>query len=273
MEQINRIHTRINISMNLDSSFCDKHIKPVQRMIINGQIVCPRCKSNEQTKQLEKETTAYFEKVEVDKRYNVFFNESVFEDATILNARLTNYTTAGTGSDEENKNKKLVCDAINQYRDGKQFNLILQGNPGTGKSHLAYSTLFELNEARKYSCLFISVKSMLRKIKSSFNDKGSKYTEEYFSRLLSNVNFLCLDDLGAETGAINSDKHATDFVQSVLYGVADSRQNKSTIITTNLDGKTLTNMYDSKLVSRLMRNRELIIFKESKDKRINNLGF
>lgn len=272
MEQLNRIRTRINISQNLVSDYCDKHIKPVQKMVIQGETVCPRCKSEEQTRQLEKETTAYFEKVIADKKYNTFFDESIFEDATILNARLTNYAV-GNGSDEESKNKMLVCNAINHFRAGKQFNLILQGNPGAGKSHLAYSTLWELNETRQYSCLFISVKSMLRKIKASFNNKESKYTEEYFSKLLSSVDFLCLDDLGAETGAINSDKHATDFVQSVLYGVMDSRQDKSTILTTNLDGKTLTNMYDSKLVSRLMRNRQVVIFRDSKDKRIGNLEF
>jgi DNA replication protein DnaC len=239
-------------------------------MDINGKIICPRCKTEEETKKLEQETTAYFEKLAAEKKYNTFFDESIFEDATILNARFKNYKTV---CKEEKRNKDKVLFCLEGYKQGNQFNLILQGRPGTGKSHLAYSTLFELNEIHKYSCLFISVKSMLRKIKASFNNKESKFTEEYFSRLLSSVDYLCLDDLGAETGSVNSDKHATDFVQSVLYGVADSRQNKSTIVTTNLDGKTLTNMYDSKLVSRLMKNRDVVIFKESKDKRIGNLEF
>jgi DNA replication protein DnaC len=126
---------------------------------------------------------------------------------------------------------------------------------------------------RDKSCLFVSIDAMLRKIKNSFNDKESRFTEEYFNKLLSNVDFLVLDDLGAETGAIDTSKTATDFVQRVLYGITNTRQDKATILTTNLDSKTLFSMYDKKLVSRLFRKPKYVIFKESKDKRTSNIPF
>jgi DNA replication protein DnaC len=239
-------------------------------MMVNGSVVCPRCNLEKDTKKLERETTEYFNRLEQEKKYNTLFDQSIIEDQTLLNARLKNYKTS---IEEETRNKAIIVNCLHRYNNGDKFNIVLQGNPGTGKSHLAYSILFELNETRQYSCLFIAVEAMLRKIKNSFNDKGSKYTEEYFNRLLSDVDFLVLDDLGAETGAIKTDKQATDFVQRILYGVANTRQSKATILTTNLDGKTLYTMYDQKLVSRLFKNREFVIFKESKDKRVSNFPF
>jgi DNA replication protein DnaC len=194
--------------------------------------------------------------------------KSIIEDKTLLNARVHNYRTL---IQEEVNNKHKVEELIKRLKDGEVFNLVLQGNPGAGKSHLAYAVLHELNETRVHTCLFISVEAMLRKIKQSFNDKGSEYTEAYFTDLLSSVDFLVLDDLGAETGAINTDKEATNFVQKVLYGIATSRQSKATIITTNLNSATLYNMYDRKLVSRLLKSPEVVVFKETTDKRMTTL--
>ena len=60
----------------------------------------------------------------------------------------------------------------------------------------------------------------MRKIKDSFSNRQSKYTERYFVDLLSSVDFLALDDVGAETGAIDTDiKTASDFVQRILYAI------------------------------------------------------
>ena len=252
------------------SDFCDQHVKPVQKMVINNQVVCPRCESEKSTKKLEKETTAYFEQMELDRKYSNLKTKSIIEDETLIDARLENFTEK---CEEEKVNKATVLECLERFKQGEVFNLVLQGKQGTGKSHLAYSALWELNETKKYSCLFVSVDAMIRKIKNSFNDKGNMYTEEYFNRLLSEANYLVLDDLGAETGAINTDKAATDFVQRVLYGVTNSRQNKVTILTTNLSSESLYSMYDKKLVSRLMKRPKVVMFKESKDKRISNLPF
>ncbi|MDF2606968.1 MAG: Pony 38 [Bacillales bacterium] len=91
--------------------------------------------------------------------------------------------------------------------------------------------------------------------------------------MLSDCDFLVLDDLGAETGAIDTGKAATDFVQRVFYAIMNARQGKVTIITTNLSSEKLFSIYDKKLVSRLLRNPQFIIFKETLDKRISILPF
>ncbi|MGE7922350.1 hypothetical protein ACQKND_04080 [Viridibacillus arvi] len=53
----------------------------------------------------------------------------------------------------------------------------------------------------------------------------------------------------------------------------NSRQDKATIITTNLPSTKLKHMYDGKVMSRMMRGVKSIVFKESIDKRPLEVGF
>ena len=271
MERIQMPKLRNSTPISWDSETCDQHPNrktPVKKMKLNGELICPLCKRDEANLEFETEVNSVIKAQLQNAEYEGFAKYSLVEDETLLKARVYNFSVT---IQEEADNKHKVQEAIKRYKAGEKFNLVLQGNPGAGKSHLGYAILHELNEERKYSCLFVSVEAMLRKIKESFNNKESKYTEEYFNKLLSAVDFLVLDDLGAETGAINTDKSATDFVQRVLYGIATSRQNKATILTTNLNSQALFNMYDRKLVSRLLKNPEVIVFRETSDKRITTL--
>lgn len=82
-----------------------------------------------------------------------------------------------------------------------------------------------------------------------------------------------LDDLSAESGAIDIEKAATDFVHKFLYALSSSRQHKVTIYTTNLSSTTLTKLYDEKLLSRCFKKPKFIVFKETKDYRIGDVPF
>lgn len=87
---------------------------------------------------------------------------------------------------------------------------------------------------------------------------------------ISDVDLLVLDDLGAETGFIGTNKTATDFTQRILYSLMNRRQDKSTIITTNLTGAQLASMYDKKILSRMYRKIDgnVITFNGTKDRRM-----
>ena len=156
---------------------------------------------------------------------------------------------------------------------GEQFNLWIQSEiTGVGKSHLAMSILKALNSLER-SCLFLDIDETLRKIRGSFDNEDSKYTEQYFIDLATEVDFLVLDDLGAETGDIATTKRASDYTSKVLRAIVNGRQHKSTIITTNLVSNQLNNIYDRKVISRMMTNIESITFKQSMDKRIKKIDF
>lgn len=232
--------------------------------------VCMQCGAEaieKQNKEMsEKAGEAYYKK----KTYNWLSKHSIFSDETLKQATFDSYNTPDKET-AENKEKALTI--AREYFNDKTYNTILTGKAGTGKSHLAMSILQAVNENSKpyKKCLFVSLDEFMRRVKDSFNNRESYYTEQRMIDLLTNADILVLDDLGAETGAITSDKTATDYTTRVLYAVINGRMNKPTIITTNLTSNDIKNMYDSKLVSRMFRGAQghVIAFKETKDKRIN----
>ncbi|ARK26360.1 hypothetical protein SporoP37_15740 [Sporosarcina sp. P37] len=241
-------------------------------MIIDGEKVCPACECQKETEALEKKESDRLNAADQNQKHSMFKRDSILTDIGLLEASFKTYIAE---QPEETANKEKAAEAFRRYKQEQVFNTWLVGNPGVGKSHLAMSILRNCNEmgTRDKSCLFVSVDEMLLRIRSSFSDKESKYTEFYFIDLLTKADFLVLDDLGAETGGTGTEKKATDFTMRVLYGIANGRQNKPTIITSNLSLIALEKMYDPKLVSRLMRNTFLIRFRETTDKRIRNITF
>ncbi len=251
------------------SDTCEKH--NVRLVVFEGVAECPRCFVEKENEQLQTVIVERFKNA----NSLVLAQKSLVSDKTLLDASLVNYETFE--NTEEHANKKIVSECIRRLKVGQTFNVILQGKAGTGKSHLSYAMLNALNEAKEFdnqkSCLFISFDMMLRKVRETFTYKESPYNEFYFLNLIEKIDFLVIDDLGAETGAVQTDKAASDFVHKILYAISTSRQDKATIYTTNLNSESLNQLYDSKLISRCFKKPKFIIFKESKDKRIADKPF
>ncbi|MDT2801914.1 ATP-binding protein [Vagococcus lutrae] len=204
------------------------------------------------------------------KTYHWLERYSVFLDATLKKAGFDSYRT---DCEETARNKELALKIAREYFAGATYNTIFTGKPGTGKSHLSMSMLKVVNEhSDPYrKCLFVSIDELMRRIKDSFNNKDSRYTEQRMIQLLTEADLLVIDDLGAEVGAIDSDKRASNFITKTLYAIVNGRQEKPTIITTNLNSKELSKMYDRKLISRMFRGADghVIQFKNTTDKRIS----
>ena len=241
----------------------------VPKMHFKGSLTCPRCKTEEMTNELEKEATEYGNKVKMESVKNTIKKSIINDD----NVKAANFDKFIANSPEEIENKEKAIKAANAYIEGKVFNLfIVSETTGVGKSHLAMSIIKSVNSYER-STLFIDIDEMLRKIKGTFTDKESKYTEDYFIDLCQSVDLLVLDDLGAETGGTKTRKEASDWTSRILTAIMNGRQNKSTIITTNLTTSVLNNIYDKRLISRMLNNMALIKFEMTEDKRIKNIGF
>ena len=278
MQPIGKVISNLSkrIPMDSTSKICENHPlrveKPIFKVMFEGNEICPVCESNRKTVELSNLEDMKIKGVMNKVDYGTFRNKSIITDIGLLEASFGNYEAS---EPETTKNKNRALEAFSKYKEGEVFNIWFTGSPGVGKSHLAMSILRNLNEfgEKDKQCLFISVDEMLLKIRNSFDNKESKFTEFYFANLLSKVDYLVLDDLGAETGGTGTTKKATDFTLRVLYSIANARQNKSTMITTNLSRTALEAMYDRKLVSRLMKDTYLIDFKDTSDKRIKNIQF
>lgn len=273
MEAIKNLLKNQTTPLAFTGNQCDLHDGKLVNMITyKEEEFCPICEREKNIDDLSKQQTEKIRQAHASKAYLAFSKRSILTDKDLYKASFSNYNTTHP---EEVTNKDKAIVGYQRYKSGEVFNTWLTGMPGVGKSHLAMSILRNLNEygEKDKCCLFISVDEMLRKIRGTFDNKESIYTENYFVDLLSTADFLVLDDLGAETGGTNSNKTATDFTLRVLYAIANARQNKATIITSNLSKPELVKMYDSKLVSRLMKDTYLIKFEETSDKRIKNIEF
>lgn len=238
-----------------------------------GRKACPSCEEEA----LKKREIEYQQRMTFkhQKRitYDRLYKDSLVSDLTIKKAE---FNTFHLDNDESKQNKQAAIQIANRYLNGEVFNTLLTGNAGTGKTHLAMSIAKEVNENSNpwRSVLFLSIDEWLLWIRSTYsdNDNLNKDDEKSILNNTASHDLLILDDLGAETGFIGTKKTASDFTQKMLYGLMNRRQDKSTIITTNLNSKQLSAMYDQKVISRLYKgvNKDTVIkFKESKDKRIS----
>lgn len=250
---------------------CDLHGgKKVEVIIVDGEEVCPICERDRENDLLSQRESEKIRRAMTRKNYKALEDKSILTNTDLFQASFSNYETAEV---EEIDNKDRGVKIYQKYNQGEIFNTWFTGLPGVGKSHLAMSILRNLNEAGEQdrSCIFVSVDEMLLRIRNSFDNKESKYTEYYFVELLSKADFVVLDDLGAETGGTGTTKRATDFTLRVLYAIANARQDKCTLVTTNLTKPELVQMYDAKLVSRLQATMALIDFQDTSDKRIRQI--
>lgn len=103
--------------------------------------------------------------------------------------------------------------------------LLLMGNVGVGKTHLAVSILKGLTE-RGFDCLFYEFGSLLKEIQDSYNPNTQTSELGVLSPVL-NTDILVLDELGASK--------PTDWVRDTMAHIINSRYNdrKLTIFTTN----------------------------------------
>ncbi|MBZ5605947.1 MAG: ATP-binding protein [Acidobacteriia bacterium] len=110
--------------------------------------------------------------------------------------------------------------------------LLLLGEPGTGKTHLAIGVMKALIE-KGHECIFFDYQNLLDRIRSGYDKlSGTADREAYATALDADV--LVLDDLGAH--------RVTDWVEDTVTAIITYRCNnrKPLITTTNLPDQDVT---------------------------------
>lgn len=239
--------------------------------IYGEQLVCLECLRIEEQAKFKKQMSDIAVEQEMNKRKNTLYNKSVYSDQSIKEAGFKNFeVTEAEESHHLEQTKKIVTGYKRVHqKEVENFTTMFTGPTGVGKSHLAMSILRNLNETLDVECLFVNVRRMLMMIKNSFNDKNDKHTQMYFIDLMSQVDFLVIDDLGNETG----DDKGKQWIKDILTEILEARQTKCTIVTSNYTRSDLTHAYGddagmSALVSRLLKNTLVVQFKETSDKRV-----
>jgi len=115
---------------------------------------------------------------------------------------------------------------VREFPGGEKPGLLLVGEPGTGKTHLAVAAMKALLN-KGHECVFFDYQNLLDRIRSGYDAASGAADREAYRSVLD-VEVLLLDDLGAH--------RVTDWVEDTVTAIITSRcnQRKPLIATTNL---------------------------------------
>lgn len=113
-----------------------------------------------------------------------------------------------------------------EFPNTKKPGLLLMGEPGTGKTHLAVAA-FRAVLAKGFEGLFFDYQNLLDRIRSGYDEASNSSDKEAY-RVAMDKEVLLLDDLGAH--------RVTDWVEDTVTSIITYRCNnrKPLIATTNL---------------------------------------
>lgn len=130
-----------------------------------------------------------------------------------------------TGRSGSEKAVGVVRKYAKMFDRQESTSLLIWGEPGNGKSHLAAAICQDI-KSRGFIPVFQSVPELLARIRNTFN-RQSKESEQEIMNAVLKCDLLVLDDIGAEK--------ISDWVLESMFRIIDGRyrNKKPTLFTTN----------------------------------------
>ena len=103
------------------------------------------------------------------------------------------------------------------------------------------------------TAMYMDAVDLIRRVRGTWRRDSSKSEEEMFN-LLGSIDLLIIDEVGVQRG--------TDDEQNVIFDVINRRyrDNRPTILLTNLDGKSLVEFLGPRVMSRLTERAQFLSF-------------
>lgn len=142
-----------------------------------------------------------------------------------------------------------VCrDMIDNFGDHKK-NLLIIGNTGTGKTFLTHCIARELLDAC-YSVIYLSSVELFDIFSAHQFQDDSEAKDDMMYHHIYHCDLLIIDDLGSEM--------ANTFTMSKLFTCINerARNNRSVIISSNLNIQQIYDIYSERIVSRILSSYE-----------------
>ena len=232
---------------------------------------CMRCGYFDLKRKEDQQTARIYNESLKAQAISFFKNGSVVSNKSLFECSLRNFNVV----DQETK---IALETAKRYVTavllGKPAHLVLSGKAGVGKSHLAMSIAWEVLKRSNYAkkILFISYQEMLEQIRFSYNNQElRRMIEGSLIADIKTANLVIIDDVGAELG--KSAGTSREFGASTLNSFLEARQDRATVVTTNLSSKELSESYGSRIVSRLYSHSDGFSIKMNRtaDKRVQGI--
>lgn len=205
----------------------DKNNLALVSNLRSGIYVCPQC--DEEIKKIRQ--TERIKKSNIPKR----FMEKTFENYVI-----------------ENEKQRDAINTIKLFlKNSKSPGLILLGNKGTGKNHLAAAAAKEY--CKQGPIYFTELIKLIRTIKSSWNSE-SEISETEIMRKIRNYKLLIIDEMSVNFGS--------DTEKLFIREIINDRYNdlRPTILIGNLTINELEKTIGEPAVDRFKEGGQLIVF-------------
>ncbi len=163
----------------------------------------------------------------------------LYDDANIPpkfeNATLDNYMLPldnPIASSQLGTAVRRVHEFVRQYPSGPFLGLLLLGDPGIGKTHLAIGVMKALIQ-KGHECVFFNYQTLINQIRKDWDPLNASGGRKAYDAAM-HAEVLVLDDLGA--------RRSDDWVQDTFEDIISHRYDhkKSIIATTNLPDPDVT---------------------------------
>lgn len=174
------------------------------------------------------------------------FNSSLIGQKEALKHTFDDFNITSQDQARELSEVQSIAERI---ANGEHHHYTFTGTPGSGKSMLAIALLNQLKGS--HTCFFVDF-AMLISLTRQFKDDRAMVDVNRVMRAIKLADIVVIDDLGSESSMQRNIKESSNFTQSKLFEIAQYRDLKTAIITTNHTSRELKQIYDDKLVSRLI---------------------
>ncbi len=214
---------------------------------------CPACKD---TGFIGNEKCSCFVQASLNLLYSQSDLQKILEDENFNTFRLDYYSDTLTDSVTGLTSYQAITRAVEESKDFiRKFsyeyqNLLFYGSTGIGKTFLTHCIAKEILEA-SHSVLYFSSAQLFDALADTVFSK-TEDTSKNLQDNIYNCDLLIIDDLGTEL--VNT------FVASQLFSILDERdkQEKATIISTNLSLHNIRDVYSDRIFSRLSSKYKII---------------
>jgi len=172
---------------------------------------------------------------------------------TFENFDMSLFANQGENSQMVLKVMQVVCNSAMTFAenfDVSHENILLMGNAGTGKTFVS-SCIANRALERGKTVYYQTAYKLFETFESAKFGKDDDEAPDIV-KYVYDVDLLIIDDLGTE--------FVTQFTAATLFDIINTRiiSGKSTIISTNLDFETLSDMYSQRIASRFMGEYKIL---------------